>query len=187
MAGVFGYLGGMGAGTITAIYYFLFALPFIIGLIWLLVYLRNKKIYVYRARIFRIREGEKYKESNFKAGYINRTNSSPFFRIKTGFLKSIDLTTTPNPRYIDEDNRVYYKQIDINTYIQLRRRFEKGEVVMTPVESDVKYGAILSIQRIKDVLRTEPTWKKVLPFAGLIILAIVFIISYAMLMKSCTG
>ena len=62
-----------------------------------------------------------------------------------------------------------------------------GKIRMTPVESDVKYGAILSIQRIKDVLRLEPAWKKILPYAGLILMAIVFIVAYAMLMNSCTG
>lgn len=188
MADFFGYLGGVGKiFSINTLYYLIIALIFIGLIAWLIITINNKRTYVYKARIFRIREGEKYKEGNYKAGYINRKNSAPFFRIKTGWFKTIDLTTTPNPKYIDEENRVYYKQIDINTYVQLQRTFEAGKFVMTPVESDVKYGAILSIQRIKDVLRTESTWKKILPFAGLIILAIVFIVAYAMLMKSCGG
>ena len=69
----------------------------------------------------------------------------------------------------------------------MRREVRKGKLVMTPVESDVKYGAILSIQRIKDVLRLEPTWKKLLPYFGLTIMAVVFIVAYAILMSKCTG
>lgn len=186
MADIFGYLSGFGTSLYNSIYYFLVSVPILLILTWIIVTARNKKKYNFKVRIYRVREGGRHKEANFKGGYVNRKNSAPFFRIKTGFFKSIDLTTTPNPRYIDEEDRVYYKQIDVNTYVQMKRRIERGEIIITPVESDVKYGAILSIQRIKDVLRTEPAWKKLLPFGGLIILAIVFIISYAMLMKSCS-
>jgi len=181
--GMFGWLGGF-----KSMIPIIFAFIPIIGLgILLITTLRNKKIYKYKARIFRIREGGKHKELNFKAGYINRVNSAPYFKIKTGWFKSIDLITTPNPAYIDEEDRVYYQQIDVNTFVQMKRRFEKGTVVMTPVESDVKYGAILSIQRIKDVLRLEPTWKKLMPYIGLTLMAVVFIVAYAMLMKQCSG
>ena len=181
--GMFGWLGNF-----KSMMPFIFAIIPVIGLtILFAITLRNKKIYRYKARIFRIREGGKHKELNFKAGYINRKNSAPYFRIKTGWFKGIDLITTPNPAYIDEEDRVYYQQIDVNTYVQMKRKFEKGRVTMTPVESDVKYGAILSIQRIKEVLRLEPTWKKLLPYFGLTIMAVVFIVAYAILMNKCTG
>ena len=188
MAGIgsmFGWASGVGGSLKSAGTVFLIALPFILLGIWFLIQLRNKKIYKYKARIFRVREGGRFKEGNFKAGYIRRLNSAPYFRIKTGWLKGIDLITTPNSEYIDEEDRVYYKQIDVDTYIQMKRRFEKGTVIMTPVESDVKYGAILSIQRIKEVLRLEPTWKKLLPYFGLSLMAVVFIVAYAILINRC--
>ena len=86
---MFSWLTGMGGGVTTGIYYFLFALPVIILLIWLIVWFRNKQIYVYRARIFKIREGEKYKEVNFKAGYINRKNNAVIQIAKLNEHKSI--------------------------------------------------------------------------------------------------
>ena len=185
MASLFGWFD-VGSMTNT-LYYILAFIPVIGGAIWGIITWRNKRIYIYKARIYKIREGGKYKELNFKAGYIRRLNSAPYFRIKTGWFKGVDLITTPNPKYIDEEDRVYYKQIEVDTFVQMKRKMCKGKVVMTPVESDVKYGAILSIQRIKDVLRLEPTWKKILPYAGLLLLAIVFIIAYAMLMNKCSG
>lgn len=173
-------------GLTNMIIYALIILPIILVLVWVIIFFRNKKIYRYKARIYQVRTGGKYKERNYKAGYIMRLNSAPYFRIKTGWFKGINLITTPNPAYMDEEDRVYYKQIDVNTFVQMKRKMAKGKVIMTPVESDVKYGAILSIQRIKDVLRLEPTWKKILPYAGLILMAVVFIIAYAMLMNQCS-
>lgn len=183
---LFGWMGGAG-GLRNILYYAIAFIPIILIAVVLIINVRNKKIYKYKARIYQVREGGKYKEGNYKAGYIRRKNSAPYFRIKTGFAKGIDLITTPNPAYIDEEDRVYYKQIDVDTYIQMKRKMEGGKIMMTPVESDVKYGAILSIQRIKEVLRLEPTWKKLLPYFGLIILAVVFIVAYAILMNKCTG
>lgn len=184
---------GATGGIISGLKIFLFYMLPVIGVLTVLfMNYRNKSIYKYKARIFRIRENGKVKEANYKAGYIGRKNSAPFFRIKTGrwWWQQIDMVTTPKVKYMDEEDRVYYLQVDVSTFIQLRRQIDlKKEhlVKFTPVESDVKYGAILSVQRIKDVLRAEPTWKKVLPYAGLIILAIVFIIAYAMLMNNCGG
>ncbi|MBA7490700.1 hypothetical protein ES702_01241 [subsurface metagenome] len=190
VTGIFsGATGGIASGLKVFLMYICPIL--LVGIIAFAQY-RNKSIYRYKVRMFRIRENGKVKESNFKAGYIGRKNSAPFFRIKTGkwWWQQIDLTTTPTVKYMDEEDRVYYLQVDVNTFVQLRRYMNLTKEKMirfTPVESDVKYGAILSVQRIKDVLRTEPTWKKLLPYFGLVLLAIVFIIAYAMLMNQCSG
>jgi len=181
--------GGMGGWIGTSIRWLLYIIPAIIIVFLIGYWIRQRIIFKYKVRIFRTRENGKVKEVNCKAGYIGRKNSAPFFRIKLGrwWWQIVDLIETPKVEYMDEDDRVYYKQIDVSTYVQLKRKIEAGTISFTPVESDVKYGAILSVQRIKDVLRTEPTWKKVLPYAGLIILAIVFIVSYAMLMNRCSA
>jgi|ETNvirnome_2_300_1030623.scaffolds.fasta_scaffold01383_9 hypothetical protein len=180
--------GWFNSGNISNVIALVIGLIFVGGLLgFLLIVLRNKKIYRYKARIYRIREGGTHKEANFKAGYIMRKNSAPYFRIKTSWFKGIDLITTPNPKYIDEEDRVYYKQIDVDTYVQMKREMRQGKLIMTPVETDVKYGAILSIQRIKEVLRLEPAWKKILPYFGLSLMAVVFIIAYAILINKCSG
>jgi len=190
--GFFDYAKNIFGSFYTYLYYFLYSVPILILVFFFIKKIREKKIYKYPVRIFKVREAGKVKEINTRGGYIGRKNSAPFFRIITGktffrlFNKYSDLTTTPNPKFMDEEDRVYYKQIDVDSYVQLQRRFEGDDTLFTPVESDVKYGAILSVQRIKEVLRAEPTWKKILPYAGLILMAIVFIVSYAMLMDKCS-
>jgi hypothetical protein len=147
----------------------------------------NKKLYKYKVRVYRVRENGKVKEINGKGGFINRQTGAPFFRINFGFRNNFDLTETPKLQFMDEEDRVYYKQIDINTFIQLERKFDDGDLTFTPVESDVKYGAILSVQKIREVLNTESTLKKLAPYIALIILAVVFIVAYWFLMDKCKG
>lgn len=193
MADILGSIGGVFGkftGTLgNAVKYTLIALPIIGFIAIIVVVIRNKYIYKYQVRVFRTRENGKVKESNYKGGYIGRKNLAPFFRVKTGkwWWQYVDFIETPKIEFMDEDDRLYYKQIDVATFIQLKRNFVGGILQFTPVESDVKYGAVLSVQRIKEVLRTEPTWKKVLPYFGLILLAVVFIVAYAMLMNKCSG
>jgi len=184
------FSGGEGAinTILSTLKYFLYVFPIFIILFLIIIYFRNKITYHYPVRIFKIRENGKFLENNYKGGYIARKNSAPFFRIKKGFWwwQYVDLIKTPNPAYLDEQDRVYYSQIDVDTYIQLKRTFDKTIVNFTPVEPDVKYGAILSIQRIKEVLRTESTLKRMLPYLSLIILAIIFLVAYWMLMDKCS-
>jgi len=156
----------------------------IVGLIivGIVSFIKGKNTYRYPVRIFKVRENGGTKESNCKGGYIGRKNSGSFFRIKTGIFpwQTIDLNTTPDPRYMDQDNRVYYKQIDVGTYIQLKRDFddENNSVMFSPVEQDVKYGAVLDIQRIKEVLRTESRWVKLAPYFALIIVGLFLTIMF---------
>jgi len=180
-----GLLGGLGS-TFT---YLLYILPVIAVIIILIMWFRNRAVFKYKVRVFRERENRKVKESNYVGGYIGRKNSAPFFRVKTGrwWWQYVDFIETPKIQYMDEEDRVYYSQIDVGTFIQMKRDIISDKLKFTPVESDVKYGAVLSVQRIKDVLRTEPTWKKILPYFGLVLLAVVFIVAYAMLMNSCGG
>ena len=176
-----GILGSMG----STFKYILYLLPVVILIIIIATWWRHKVVFKYKVRVFRERENGKVKESNYVGGYIGRKNLAPFFKVKTGrwWWQYVDFIETPKIQYMDEDDRLYYKQIDVGTFIQLKRSFEGDRFFFTPVESDVKYGAVLSVQRIKEVLRTEPTWKKVLPYASLIILAIVFIAAYAILLN----
>ena len=175
----------IGSSIFSGLYYLLCIIPAAIFFFWVIMFFRNKKVYCYPVRVFRVRENGKVIEFNTKGGYIGRKNSAPFFRIKLRWFKSVDLTTTPKPEFMDEQNRVYYKQIDIDTYVQLHRQFlEDDKVTFSAVESDVRYGAILAVQRIKDVLRTEPTWKKILPYAGMVLVAIVLITGYAILLNT---
>jgi len=142
--------------------------------------IRGKMIFKYPVRIFKTREHGTVKEQNCKGGYIGRKNSASYFQIKTGMFpwQKINLNTTPNPQYMDQDNRVYYKQIDLNTFVQLKRSFTGDAINYDSVEQDVKYGAILDIQRIKEILRTESTWKKLAPYFALVIIFIFGVLAF---------
>lgn len=189
MAGFFDAFTGIWGSIGSTFKYVLYLLPIPIIIILVAMWIRHRMVFKYKVRVFRVRENGAVKEVNCKGGYIGRKNLAPFFRVKTGrwWWQYVDFIETPKIKYMDEDDRIYYKQIDVGTFIQLKRSFEGDMQVFTPVESDVKYGAVLSVQRIKDVLRVEPTWKKILPYAALLILAIVFIVAYAMLLNSCSG
>ena len=184
-----GLFGNVGSGILTGIIWFAYLLPVILVVGFIIYKVRVKSIYKHPVRVFKVRENNKVKEMNYRGGYIGRKNSAPFFRIKTGrwWWQQIDMVTTPKVKYMDEEDRVYYLQIDVSTFIQLRREInlKKDQLVkFTPVESDVKYGAILSVQRIKDVLRAEPTWKKVLPYATIIFLGMILLAGYAILLNT---
>ena len=183
------YFSGAGGTLMTTLKILVILSPFLLIFAFVIIRIKNKLLYKYKVRIFKVRENGKVKELNTVGGYIGRKNSAPFFRIKIGrfWWQIKDLTTTPNPKYMDEDDRFYYFQNDIDTYIQVRRDFNPKGVEYSPVESDVKYGAILSIQRIKEVLRVESTWKKLAPYVTLVLLSVIFLVAYAMLMNKCSG
>lgn len=188
---VTGWFGGFGSINIGAIISSLmWIVPIILFLIYVAYFIYNRSIYKFKVRIFRTRESGKVKENNYKGGYIGRRNLSPFFRIKTGkwWWQYVDLIETPKPQYMDEEDRVYYKQIDVDSYIQLKREFSNpGKINMTPVESDVKYGAVLAIQRIKEALRTESTFMKLLPYMGMTLLFVFAVIAYYYITQACKG
>ncbi len=187
MVDILGQFSGVGAGFVTGLKALIYIIPIVIIVIALIMYFRNRALYKHPVRIFRIRENGKHKEVNFMGGFINRQGSSPYFRIKTGRLphQGIDLITTPQVKYMDEEDRVYYQQTDVNTFQQVRRYFDEDKNIhFTPIESDIRYGAILQTQRIKQLLAIEPTWKKVLPYFGLAICAVVYIVSYVLLLQN---
>jgi len=187
MASLGGVYRGLISGIANSIYWLVWIVPLIVVVAFAILAYRNKKLYAYPVRIFKIRENGKVIEKNYKGGYIARRNSAPFFRIKMGWLpwQYKDLTTTPNPAYMDEQNRVYLKQIDVDSFVQLRRYFDDaGNVHYAPVESDVKYGAILSIQRIRQLTSTEPTWKKIAAIGGMVLVFAMGIIGWVLLMNA---
>ena len=208
MVSLLAWTGGIASGLGKGLYWSMWIAPFVLLFIIFISSLRKKMIFNYPVRIFRIRENGKVIETNKLGGYIQRKNSAPFFRIDMKikwnpftWWKKIDLTTTPNPKYIDEQNRVYYLQIDVATFVQLKRKFDLvektitdkegkpkkvlygGGFELTPVESDVKYGAILSMQRIREVTRQGEKWKTLLLWGAFTLLAIVHLIIVLVAMK----
>lgn len=151
------------------------------------VALINKKRFVYKVRIFQTRENGSRKELNYKGGYIvNKGNGTNKFRIKKGKLPwdFIDLTTTPNPKAIDFENRIYYKQIDLKTYIQVKVVFDKSILIYKPIEQDIQYGAMLEMKRIDQALAKENKWAQVGPMVVMGIIFVTCIIGWYFLMDA---
>ena len=201
----FSQFSGVGSGFVTGLKSLIYIIPIFLIAAAIIMIIRNRGLYRFKVRIFRIRESGKVKEFNYSGAFITRQNSSPYFRIKTGIFpnQGIDQITTPEVKFMDEEDRVYYLQTDVSTFIQLKRdmdlvkeviRDKNGEITKTvlnkttfsfePVESDIRYGAILATQRVKQIMAVEPTWKKVLPYFGITILAVVFIVAYALLLQN---
>lgn len=148
--------------------------------------IRGKILYNYPVRIFRTRENGKVLEKNCKGGFIQRKNSAPYFRIKFGpfWWQKKDLNSTPKTALMDEQNRVYYNQIDIDTFVQMKREFNPDKKVkFTPVDSDVKYGAILDIQKIRDVTAKKDTLMKYLGWGALMLIAVIHLVVVLVVLK----
>lgn len=187
MPDLIGQFSGFGAGFVTGLKSLIYIIPIVIIAAVFIMYFRNKSLYKYPVTIFRIRNNGKHKTFSCMGGFVNRAGNAPYFRIKTGRLphQVIDLLTTPEVKYMDEEDRVYYQQTDVNTFQQVKRYFDKEKNVhFDTVESDIRYGAILQTQRVKALMAIEPTWKKVLPYFALAICAVVYIISYVLLLQN---
>ena len=176
--------GGIMGGIKILLFYIL---PVIAVGVIIFIYYQNKAIYKFKIRFYRIREDGKFKESNHKAGYIGRRNSTPFFRIKIGKMwwQRIDLITTPKVSSADLDDRFYYLQKDVGTFIQLDRKVSPEGLFFTPIEGqDIRYAAVLKGKRIKSILNTEATWKKVLPYIALVLLSTMYVAAYIIALKA---
>lgn len=104
-----------------------------VGLIllgFILMKLREWKIYRYPVRAFRRREGNKVKEINYKGGYLIGKNKVREFWVKTGRMpwQATKMDRLPDAHFMDEDNRVYYNVVDPDTWIQVRRTFLEKQI-----------------------------------------------------------
>ncbi len=173
--------GISGFNWIYLVYALIFFLVF--GFIFMLI--QDKKKYVYKVRIYQTRENGSVKELNYKGGYFKGRSGVRFY-IKRGLLplNKIVLKTTPNPAMMDFENRVYYKQIDVDTFIQLKRVFDKDILLFKPVEQDVKYGAELDLLGMEKALKNESTWAKIAPFIAMAMIFVLAIIGWWMVMDA---
>lgn len=89
---------------------------------------RDKEIFKYPVRIFRRRENKQPKEINCVGGYIKGSDGIQLFRIKLHKWKwwqRVDLQKIPDAQFMDEENRVYYYQLDPTHFIQAKRKFNE--------------------------------------------------------------
>lgn len=181
MVDIIGQFSGVGAGFITGLKSLIYIIPIFLIAIALIMFFRNRALYRYPVRIFRIRDNGKHREVNYIGAFIKRQGLTSYFKIKTGRLwwQYMDLSTTPEVKYMDEEDRVYYQQSDVGTLQQVRRYFDKNKNVhFVPVGSNIKLAVTLAALKINSITVAEPTWKKVLPYAGMLLCAIILIIGH---------
>ena len=185
-------IAGAGSILLNVLKWLVYSLPVIILLIIFIIQKSNKKKYPHKVRIYKIRENGKVKEVNLVGGFFGRKGGTSFFNIKTGFFpwQCRQLSETPKMEYVDEEDRVYYKQIDIDTFIQLQRTFANlkdkngKEIIFTYVPTDVKYGAILSVEKIRAVLQPQDRWKTIAAIGGMVLVFALAIVIFALMMNA---
>lgn len=182
MDGASGFISNIGAILLV-----LLPLIFIIVIAYL-VY-RDKSIYTWKVRLYQIRDNGTVKEKNYKAGFIQ---GGKLFRIKTSKFnprKKIDLNRSPDPKYVDEENRVYYKQIGVGSHnlMQLERVFDDSKVKFSPITTNQYYGAVQAIKDAKNAVTKKSNGAQIAMIAGFVIMAISFIIAFIMLVDKFGG
>lgn len=155
------WFGGLDLGIGAIGPYILYGLLFTLIAVMIFKHLRNKEIFKYKVRVFRRREGKQPKEIDCKGGFIKGSDGIQKFRIKLNKLKpwlKVDLDKIPDARYMDEQDRIYYYQLDPTTFIQAKRIFNEkpsdtvvlkfikpylayntGDIIETQVESAIEY------------------------------------------------
>lgn len=203
---LFGGAGGFGGDVVGILLIIvIYVLPLLLGLGFILMKVHEKKVYIHPVRIFKRRDSGKVKEINKKGGFVKTKSGIRLFRVKIGAMPwSTRDEDLPDMRYMDEDDRVYYNQIDPDMWIQCDRTFtykrkvkvkkdngEVEEVIMdveyTPVPTDIKSKTISELQKAREVLGLESTWSRILPHITLLILGLIFLIAYYMLMNNSPG
>ncbi len=142
---------------------------------------KNKVKFKYRAEIERRRQtsadgtATSSKRLSGKAGYF-RKGSKMIFKIKYGFFpwNVIDLTKLPDPKYMDSENTVYYLQLNKDSLVQAKKSVDwtNGGIELEPVESDMKYGALLDIHERDVILQQQSAWQK---YGGPVLLSLIFV------------
>jgi len=144
---------------------------------------KENKSYKYPITIFSARDEGGYREIECKGGFLRRKGSAPYFRIKYSLFKHTDMITPPKLEGVTLYNRIYYLQKDIDTFVQMRRKMDESIVNFIPVESDMKYGAILQIKRIREIMTTKSNFEKYAPTATVFFGLVIILIMFYMLMK----
>lgn len=182
LAGASGFLSSIGTVLIILI-------PLILIILASFMLYRDFTIYTYKVRIFQIRENGSVKEKNYKAGFIE---GGRIFNIRTSKFnpkKRIKLNRSPDPHFIDEDNRVYYKQIGVgsNNLIQLKRVFDETSVNLNPISTNQYYGTLLAIKEAKNAVSKKTNVGQIVLIAGFVIMAIAFLVAFIMLVDKFGG
>lgn len=129
------------AGAIKYLLYFLGG-----GLLLVIIgfWYRNKRIFIFPVGVYR-RRGNERKIRVCKGGYINK-NKMRTFRIKWGRINAPwnrkDLDFLPDTNHMDSEGRIYFDQLDPDTYIQTRKFHLKRPTRIRRIKLLENYGEL---------------------------------------------
>lgn len=184
MADIFSVYEGALATIVSILPWIIPSVIIIVLFVVIAFLIRDKKLYRFPVTLVREREGGGTKETETRGGIIQRKNSAPYFVIKRGLFAKAVIYQLPQLYGMTGLDRLYYYQKNPDTYIQLKRTINKKLVDFESVESDVKYGGVLAMQRIDTITQSKSKWEKyALPIMIIVALVIIAVMFYMMLEK----
>lgn len=116
---------------------------------------KDKKVYIYPVRIYRQRNNGQVKEFNTFGGYIKKGKITQFI-IKMSRFKKKPADKLPLSQYMDEDNRVYYWQLNPDSpLIQVKRDFVINKILIPndkfvePSDEEIKKVTLEVLEKVK--------------------------------------
>lgn len=103
---------------------------------FIIMKIREWKIYKYPVRVFRRRENNSVSEINYRGGFLVNRDGIREFWVKTGRMPWMakKLHAIPDANFMDTEGRVYYNLIDPDTWIQVQRTFLRKQMLKRKVE-----------------------------------------------------
>lgn len=111
---------------------------------------RNKRIFIFPCGVYR-RRGNERKIRICKGGYIKKDKIRTF-RIKWGRVNAPwnrkDLDFLPDTNYMDSEGRIYFDQLDPDTYVQVRKFHLKRPTRIRRIKLLENYGELKAGEEI---------------------------------------
>lgn len=112
-----------------------YVLPFLILAIFSWSYYMNKKVWRFPITIFRRRSNGQVIRFETKGGYIKDRKGLTSFKIRLGRVKKHELDYLPDTNLMDaSDGRLYFNQLDPETFIQTKAYWMKVPLPTAEVE-----------------------------------------------------
>lgn len=173
----------------TIVYGFLF----ILGVSFLILFIKNLYKYRYRGAIYRRRQNSQITGRpqsilvEGKAAYV-KSRGLDAFRIKWGFFpwQSMDILKLPDPEHMT-GNKAIFLQYNIGEVIQARQEIDwnKSTMKITPVDSTTKSAAKIEMNAYSNILSTRKLLQENAGIAIMGFILIAGIIAMWFVSKTC--
>lgn len=168
---------------------------FLAAVIVVVIMVKNFVKYRYAGEVYKRRQNDPLTGEpqsvviSGKAGYFKK-NGIPTFRIKYGFLpwQQVEIMKLPDPKYMVGNKAIFY-QYNIGEIVQAKAVMDwnKGDVIIEPVDSTTKAAAKLEVSQYSAIFSTK---KLLQENAGIVIMGFLFIagiVAMYFVSKTCGG